>query len=252
MHLIKGILSLLWKLYIGIVFCIIAVVLYPFFLIVLISPSLKKLSFKLFIFWSWLMRIFCFYPIKKITETPLPDGPYIVVANHASYLDIFILYSILPKSPFVFLGKSEILSYPIVRAYFKAMNVPVHRKDKSKAAIAYLGATKAIEEGYSLAIFPEATFPTENLPKMLPFKHGAFKMAKSLKIPLLPLTFENNFILFSDLVDWMGPARPGTSIVHIHKLNGVDEISEKTVEELNAHCHEIISQPLKQKYPTVY
>ena len=132
------------------------------------------------------------------------------------------------------------------------MNVPVHRKDKSKAAIAYLGATKAIEEGYSLAIFPEATFPTENLPKMLPFKHGAFKMAKSLKIPLLPLTFENNFILFSDLVDWMGPARPGTSIVHIHKLIGVDEISEKTVEELNAHCHEIISQPLKQKYPTVY
>jgi len=50
----------------------------------------------------------------------------------------------------------------------------------------------------------------------------------------------------------MGPARPGTSIVHIHKLIGVDEISEKTVEELNAHCHEIISQPLKQKYPTVY
>lgn len=252
MKVLKVCLSLAWKAYCAIVFIFFAILFYPFFFILVKIPRHKKKGFVIFKWWSNLFRFLCLYRLKIINANSALTGPYIIVANHTSYLDIFLMYAILPYHEFKFLGKSEILSYPIVRTYFKAMNVPVYRKDKSKAAIAYLGATKAIEEGYSLAIFPEATFPTENLPKMLPFKHGAFKMAKSLKIPLLPLTFENNFILFSDLVDWMGPARPGTSIVHIHKLIGVDEISEKTVEELNAHCHEIISQPLKQKYPTVY
>ena len=202
--------------------------------------------------WSTLFRLFCFYRLKIYNANEKLKGPYIIVANHTSYLDIFLMYSILPYHEFKFLGKSEILSYPIVSTYFKAMNVPVYRQNKSKAAIAYLGATKAIEEGYSLAIFPEATFPTENLPKMLPFKNGAFKIAKTLNVPLLPLTFENNFLLFSDLAEWFGPARPGTSIVHIHKLIDLKEISEHSIEELNMKCHDIISKPLSIKYPSVY
>ena len=52
------------------------------------------------------------------------------MANHTSYLDIFLMYSILPKYPFVFLGKSEILSYPLIGTFFKDLNVPVDRKDK--------------------------------------------------------------------------------------------------------------------------
>ena len=79
------------------------------------------------------MRIFCFYRIKTIENHELPDGPYVIIANHTSYLDIFFMYSILPKHPFVFLGKSEILNYPIISTYFKNLNIPVYRGDKSKA-----------------------------------------------------------------------------------------------------------------------
>ncbi|MFM7565158.1 MAG: lysophospholipid acyltransferase family protein [Flavobacteriales bacterium] len=252
MKVLKGFLSLAWKAYCAIVFIFLAILFYPFFFILVKIPKHKKKGFVIFRWWSHLFRRLCFYRLHIINANESLNGPYIIVANHTSYLDIFLMYSILPHHEFKFLGKSEILSYPIVRTYFKAMNVPVHRQNKSKAAIAYLGATKAIEEGYSLAIFPEATFPTENLPKMLPFKQGAFKIAKTLQIPLLPLTFENNFILFSDLVDWLGPAKPGTSIVHIHKRIEVEEIAKLTVEELNAKCHDIISLPLKRKYPSVY
>ena len=69
------------------------------------------------------MRIFCFYIVRNVQSAELPDGPYIIVANHTSYLDIFFMYSMLPKHPFVFLGKSEILTYPIIRTYFKNLNI---------------------------------------------------------------------------------------------------------------------------------
>ena len=103
------------------------ILLYPFSSIRSFKNSWKKYSFQLFVCWSWLMRIFCFYLVRCVEKAALPEGPYIIVANHTSYLDIFFMYSMLPKHPFVFLGKSEILTYPIIRTYFKNLNIPVFR-----------------------------------------------------------------------------------------------------------------------------
>jgi len=245
MRNVLGVLSLLWKVYIAIVFFFWAIILYPFFLLIVSFKNTKKYSFKIFIFWSYAFRICCFYPIRKIVHAPtLPEGPYIIVANHTSYLDIFFMYSILPKHPFMFLGKSEILSYPLVKTYFRLMNVPVDRSNTSKSMRAYLGAMKAYEEGYSLAIFPEATFPTENLPQMLPFKAGAFKLAKQLGAPILPLTFENNYLLFSEPTIWLGPARPGLALVHIHPLISREEVNSLSEQALLERCFATIAKPL--------
>jgi 1-acyl-sn-glycerol-3-phosphate acyltransferase len=199
-----------------------------------------------------MMRLFCFYPIKKIRHGKTPKGPYIIVANHASYLDIFFMYSIVPQHQFMFLGKSEILGYPLVSTYFKSMNVPVYRNDKSKAGRAYTGAIKAYEQGYSLAIFPEGTFPEIDLPKMVPFKGGAFKLAKQLNAPIYPITFMNNYKLFSDPMDWLGPARPGLAVVHLHELVTTEVVQQMTEEELKAHCFQIISKPLEEAHPELY
>jgi len=199
------------------------------------------------------MRIFCFYHVKKINHsTIVPTGPYVIVSNHVSYLDIFLMYSILPKSPFVFLGKSEILSYPIIRTYFKNLNIPVYRNDKTKSGKAYSESIKAVNNGWSLVIFPEGTIPENDIPKMLPFKNGAFKLAKALNIPVLPLTFENNHRLFSDPTNIWGPARPGLSIVHIHEVISLETIQQMNQDELSQHCFEIISKPLMEKHPELY
>ena len=108
MKLLTGVFGLIWKFYIAIIFVFFAILLYPFFFAVLFRPHWKKFSFYLFIFWSWMMRIFCFYRVKTIENHELPDGPYVIIANHTSYLDIFFMYSILPKHPFVFLGISRL------------------------------------------------------------------------------------------------------------------------------------------------
>lgn len=246
---IRGIFGLLWKLYVGIIFVIFALALYPFFLILLTSEKGKKISFRLFVFWSWMMRIFCFYHVKKVENAVLPDGPYIIVANHTSYLDIFFMYSILPKHPFLFLGKGEILNYPILKTYFKGLNIPVHRKDRAKAAQSFNQAKKAVRQGWSIVIFPEGGIPDDDNPKMIPFKGGAFRLAKALEIPIVPVTFTNHYKLFSDPEMLLGPARPGISRVYIHPAIEVETIDALGLTELMEECFNTINRPILEEHP---
>ena len=166
--------------------------------------------------------------------------------------DIFFMYSLIPKHPFVFLGKSEILSYPIIRTYFKNLNIPVYRKDKSKAGQSLLLAEKAVQQGWSIAIFPEGGIPDDDNPKMIPFKDGAFKLAKSLEIPVVPITFLNNFYLFSDPTLILGPARPGIAHAILHNVVSKEQVQSMTVNELREYCFEVISKPLEKRYPKLH
>jgi len=246
---LRGIFGLLWKIYVGIIFVIFALALYPFFLILLTSEKGKKVSFRLFVFWSWMMRIFCFYHVKKVENAELPEGPYIIVANHTSYLDIFFMYSILPKHPFLFLGKGEILNYPILKTYFKGLNIPVHRKDRAKAAQSFNQAKKAVRQGWSIVIFPEGGIPDDDNPKMIPFKGGAFRLAKALEIPIVPITFTNHYKLFSDPEMLLGPARPGISRVYIHPAITLEKIESLGLTELMEECFNTINRPILEEHP---
>ena len=252
MQKISGIFGLLWKLYIAVVFFIFALLFYPFFWTLQLRQTWRKLGFKIFILWSWMIRIFCFYPVRYRLRSELPKGPFIIIANHSSYLDIFLLHSILPQQPFAFLGKAEILKYPIVRTYFKALNIPVYRKDKSKAGKALVQAQKAMQEGWSIVIFPEGTIPDDNIPQLIPFKNGAFRLAKNLQVPILPLTFTQNFHLFSDPTHILGPAHPGVVEVFIHPFIPAEEVAESSIDELSAHCFELIEAPLREAHPQLF
>ena len=250
MKTLEGIFGLIWKLYFGIVFAFFAILFYPFFLTILIREEWNKYGFNLYIAWSWMLRFFCFYRIKVFGEDgKIPDGPYIIIANHTSYLDVFFMYSILPKHPFAFLGKAEVLKYPIVGTYFRSLNIPVYRGDKTKAGKSYTLSAKAVAKGWSLAIFPEGGIPDYQCPKMIPFKDGAFKLAKSLNIPILPLTFTNNYKLFSDPTDTFGPARPGTVRVHIHPVVPVEKIQNMEIAELRQMCFDLINEPILNEHP---
>lgn len=247
MKLIVGILGLIWKLYIAVVFFVTAVLFYPFIRPLLGSDKGQRRAFKFFVAWSWTFRILCFYGVRRIKNSPLPDGPYLIVANHSSYLDIFIMYSLLPKHPFLFLGKSELLRYPIIKAYFKRMNIPVYRDNRIKAAKSLIHANRQVKNGWSIMIFPEGGIPDEDNPKMIPFKSGAFQLAKSLAVPIIPITFTNNYKLFSDPTNILGPARPGISHVYIHPFISAEVVAELAEPELKDLCFEIINQPFRMQ-----
>lgn len=248
MKKVLGVLSLIWKVYIGILFTIMAIFFFPFIYPLLFSDRNKKRAFYVFVVWSWTFRILCFYHTRKIRRAKLPEGPYIILANHISYLDIFLMYSILPQNRFLFLGKGELLRYPIIKAYFKHLNIPVHRGDRVKAARSLIHASREVKKGWSIVIFPEGGIPTKN-PKMMPFKSGAFQLAKSLNLPIVPITFTNNHLLFSDPSFILGPARPGVSRVYMHDFISAEDVARMDQKELMAHCHKLLNGPLLEEYP---
>ncbi|MEC7005687.1 MAG: lysophospholipid acyltransferase family protein, partial [Bacteroidota bacterium] len=66
------------------------------------------------------------YEIKMESTIPF-NKPYIICPNHKSYLDIVLMYLIIPHD-FAFIGKSELLKWPVVRIFFKrGVDIPVYR-----------------------------------------------------------------------------------------------------------------------------
>lgn len=244
-----GVLALLWKIYVGIMFGLTAVIMYPFLALLVANKKWHKTAFKGFTIWSWFLRILTFYHMRRTGLENLPQGPYIITPNHASYLDIFLLPSALPQHPFLFMGKSEILSYPLIRTYFRNFNIPVYRKNRLKAAKSYLNSKKAVQDGWSLVIFAEGGIPDSGKPKMMPFKNGAFMMAKELKVPIVPVTFTQNHKLFSDPMDWFGYCRPGISKMIVHTAIMPEEFVNISVEELTKKCFDTVNAPLLELYP---
>jgi len=246
MKVFTGVLGFCFKLYVGLIFGITLILFYPFLLVVLLKKSWRKYSFPINIVWSYTVRLLTFVHVSKVHKACIPKGPYMIIANHTSYFDIFLMYSMLPNHRFLFMGKSEILSYPLVKTFFKRLNIPVYRKDRLKAAKAFIQAKQCVAEGWSIVIFPEGGIPDRN-PQMVPFKIGAFKLAKSCRVPIVPITFIDNYRLFSDPEDLLGPAHPGVSRVHIHPSISAEEVAKLSEQELSDMTFELIASPLIQR-----
>ena len=251
MNAIRGIFGLIFKIYVGIVFIVTFLIFYIPILIFLSKDSWKRGAFKIHIVWCYAFRILAFFHVIFKKKAALPDGPYVIIANHSSYLDIFVMYSIMPTHPFLFLGKSEILNYPLFKTLFKRLNIPVFRNDRVKAAKSFIQAKSALKNGWSIVIFPEGTIPDEDWPKMIPFKEGAFKLAKSANVPIVPLTFTNNYKLLSDPECVLGPARPGLSHVYLHEYISKEKVAELSAEELMNLSHDIINAPILDTHPNL-
>lgn len=233
--------------YVGLVFVATLLFFYPFIFITLSRVSWRKWSFPINVAWSFSVRILCLIWVHRVRKVKLPKGPYLIVSNHTSYFDIFIMYSLLPRHRFLFMGKSEILSYPLVKTFFKRLNIPVYRKDRMKAAKSFIQAKNAINSGWSIVIFPEGGIPDDDLPQMVPFKDGAFKLSKNAQIPIIPITFLDHYHMFSDPDQALGYAHPGVSRVYMHDIISVKQQNELSESELSDYVFNTLAGPLRER-----
>ncbi|MEX2146865.1 MAG: AMP-binding protein [Candidatus Rokuibacteriota bacterium] len=115
----------------------------------------------------------------------LPRASAILVANHASYVDVAVLMAALPISP-RFVAKRELLATPIVGAILrKARHLTVDRVDVSRGVADAARVTAAVRAGAVVCVFPEGTFVRP--PGLLPFRLGAFKAAVEARCPIVPI-----------------------------------------------------------------
>jgi 1-acyl-sn-glycerol-3-phosphate acyltransferase len=121
------------------------------------------------------------------TSGTLPDDmrrPYVVVANHESFVDI-LLISHLPTE-MKWMSKQSILRIPLVGWMMRlAKDIPLTRGDPDSAQKALAAARDRLDSKVSVMIFPEGTRSKSG--ELGEFKAGAFKLAIEAQLPILPL-----------------------------------------------------------------
>jgi 1-acyl-sn-glycerol-3-phosphate acyltransferase len=112
--------------------------------------------------------------------------PCILIANHASYLDGFILAASIPGR-LSYVAKRELLNSFILRVPLKRLETLfVERFDLQRSTADADYVKQAVHAGQSLVFFPEGTF--RRMPGLLPFRMGAFVAATQAKVAIVPVT----------------------------------------------------------------
>lgn len=113
-----------------------------------------------------------------------PRRPYVVVANHESYADIFLI-SCFPWE-MKWLSKDTMFKIPLMGWMMQmAGDIKLVRGNRDSAAGAILSCRDRLAKRVSVMIFPEGT--RSRTWEMLPFKDGAFRLAIEAGVPILPI-----------------------------------------------------------------
>lgn len=107
-------------------------------------------------------------------------GSLVVVANHDSVLDPFLLMAAIPR-PMHYLGKAELWRVPVLRWWLDSIGaIRLERGRSDQQAIA--SAIDVLEEGEVIGIFPEGAVRHDT-----PWLRGAARMALAAGAPILPV-----------------------------------------------------------------
>lgn len=113
-----------------------------------------------------------------------PRRPYVAVANHESFADIFLL-SHLPWE-MKWLSKEAIFRIPFMGWMMRmAGDVAVRRSDGRSRAAALEACRDRLRKRVSVMIMPEGTRSASG--ELQPFHDGAFRLAVETGCPILPI-----------------------------------------------------------------
>lgn len=122
--------------------------------------------------------------VEVVGAAHCPSGPALYAANHASALDIPILFAALPVA-FRIIHKRSLYLVPVVGLYlFAAGHVGIDRGNAFRARRSLERAVERIRAGTSVAVFPEGTRGQG----LRPFKRGSFTLALEAGVPVVPIS----------------------------------------------------------------
>lgn len=218
------------------------VITYPLFFLFLSTPKLYFLANAMRKVWAWFSLVLSFSIPKFTNDNKEKIGPCVFVSNHTSYIDIVAVGLFAPLK-YSFMAKAELAKIPLFGIFFRTVDIAVKRESIKNAHQSFVAAGEKIRDGYSIVIFPEGTIWKE-APKMKSFKNGAFKLAIENKVPIVPITFYNNFKILPDERWEFYPSR-----VHfkIHRAISTNGLNSEDADGLKEKIYSIIENELKSK-----
>jgi 1-acyl-sn-glycerol-3-phosphate acyltransferase len=117
-------------------------------------------------------------------------GACVFVANHASYLDSFVLASILPR-PATFVAKVELTKHIGTRLLLQRLETEfVERFDKQRGIEDARRIGHRAKEGRTLIFYPEGAL--KRMPGLHAFHMGAFVAAAEAGVPIVPIAIRGS------------------------------------------------------------
>jgi 1-acyl-sn-glycerol-3-phosphate acyltransferase len=109
---------------------------------------------------------------------------YVMVANHASLVDIFVLHRLFVH--FKWVSKIENFRLPLIGWNMSLNGYVALRRGDRESVVKMLAASKRLlGEGSSIMMFPEGT--RSQTSELRAFKPGAFELAIETGLPVLPI-----------------------------------------------------------------
>ena len=209
-----------------------------FFLSLVVSPrTASKLSAV-----PWARILASAAPMKvrvEGRENIDPHQSYVLVSNHQSQFDIFLLYGWLGID-FKWVMKQELRAVPgIGMACDRLGHIFIDRSNHAAAMATLEEAKRKIVNGTSVMFFPEGTRSRDG--KLMRFKKGAFRMAVDLGLPVLPLTVTGTRnVLPAATSDLM----PGSARLIIHSPIPVEGLTSADCSNLSNQVRDVIASAL--------
>jgi 1-acyl-sn-glycerol-3-phosphate acyltransferase len=128
----------------------------------------------------WCFRLFFRVRVEGLENIP-PDQPFLIVANHRSFLDPPLAVCFLRRK-IAILARGSLFRFGPFGRFLKILgSIPLERGAPDRQAL--LLGTQALEKGAPLLIFPEGTRNTG--PGLLPFQRGFLLMPKKTGKPIV-------------------------------------------------------------------
>ncbi len=166
-----------------------------------------------------------------------PGRSYVVVANHLSTLDIMACLLAVPL-PIRFLAKKELFRVPVLAQGMRMVGIIEVDREARGAIHSEVNrqSRELIEKGRSLIIYAEGTRPRNGV--MKPFKKGAFTMAISAGLPVLPMSIHGSYQAWPPSTVMV---RGGLIRIVIDKPVETDGLNGADTGELRDQVREIIA-----------
>lgn len=138
-----------------------------------------------------------------------PDEAFIFVSNHLSFLDIPVLFKVIPVN-LHFVAKKEIKRMPFVGWYMWATGmIFIDRQNRDKAIQSLRRAGSLIRKGKNVIMFPEGTRSKDG--SVQAFKKGPFVLASEANLRMIPVAISG-----AERVVPTGSVKLTPGIVHVH------------------------------------
>lgn len=194
---------------------------------------IKKKIYYFFRYWFWaLSRLFVFLYIRPkfnlVREKgadPIPQPPFIMIANHGTFFDPWIAghYSKYPLS--IMMNEDAYYASPFVRWYLQKIGTFPKKKGVSDYK-AMKKTLSILHQGFPILIFPEGQTTWDG--ETQPIFTGIEKIVKRTRVPLIMMNIQGNFLCKPW---WAKTCRKGKVLVN-SKVISVSRIQQMSEQEL--------------------